>query len=153
MVQGAALDARGADALAASGTVSRWRPRTWRERAKFCNDFDRGRSVSNAREAPPALGLRLTASGTSFRQNENPARVCLPEVLPRGRGLGNPPSSASKLFLVMRAPLVKRVGAIEVPAEPARGAPALYSLRSNSFIRTNDAINGVTLKQLRTSIL
>jgi hypothetical protein len=25
-----------------------------------------------------------------------------------------------------------------------RGAPALYSLRSNSFVRTNDAINGVT---------
>jgi hypothetical protein len=37
--------------------------------------------------------------------------------------------------------------------EPARGAPPLYSLRSNSFVRTNDAINGVTLKQLRTSIL
>jgi hypothetical protein len=38
-----------------------------------------------------------------------------PEAL-KGRGLGNPPSSASKLFLVKRAPLVKRVGATEVPA-------------------------------------
>jgi hypothetical protein len=42
----------------------------------------------------------------------------------RGRGLGNPPSSASKLFLVMRAPLVKRVGAISC-GNP-REAPALY---------------------------
>jgi hypothetical protein len=32
----------------------------------------------------------LTASGTSFRQNENPARVCLPEVLPRGAGSREP---------------------------------------------------------------
>jgi hypothetical protein len=43
--------------------------------------------------------------------NENPARAVV-----KGRGLGNPPSSASKLFLVKRAPLVKRVGATEVPA-------------------------------------
>jgi hypothetical protein len=49
---------------------------------------------------------------------------------PTGRGLGNPPSSASKLFLVMRAPLVKRGGAIEVPPgtrarliSPSRGDP------------------------------
>jgi len=32
-------------------------------------------------------------------------------------------------------------------------APILHSLRSNSPIRTHDAINGMTLKQLRTGIL
>jgi hypothetical protein len=35
----------------------------------------------------PRWACGLTASGTSFRQNENPARVCLPEVLPRGRAV------------------------------------------------------------------
>src|SRR5260221_13564108 len=32
-------------------------------------------------------------------------------------------------------------------------APALYSLRTNSLVRTNDAINGMTSEQLRTGIL
>jgi hypothetical protein len=32
-------------------------------------------------------------------------------------------------------------------------APAFYSLRINSLVRTNDAINGMTLEQLRTGIL
>src|SRR5260221_5960023 len=32
-------------------------------------------------------------------------------------------------------------------------APALYSLRTNSLFRTNDAINGMTSEQLRTGIL
>src|SRR6266699_2450905 len=61
----------------------------------------------------------------------------------RGRGLGNTPSSASKLFLVLRAPLVKCVGGIDVPAgtRARRTSPLL------------DAINGETLKQLRTSIM
>src|SRR5215211_6628548 len=61
----------------------------------------------------------------------------------RGRGLGNTPSSASKLFLVMRAPLVKRVGGIDAPA-------GTRARRTSSLL---DAINGETLKQLRTSIL
>jgi hypothetical protein len=44
------------------------------------------------------------------------------------RGLGNPPSSASKLFLVMRAPLVQRVGAIEVPpGTRARRTSSLFA--------------------------
>jgi hypothetical protein len=64
-----------------------------------------------------------TPSGTPsafMRQNENPARVCLPEVLPRGRDLGNPPSSALKLLLLRRAPLGKCVRATEVPAGTRR---------------------------------
>ena len=32
-------------------------------------------------------------------------------------------------------------------------APVLYSLRTDSPIRANDAINGMTLKQLRAGIL
>ena len=32
-------------------------------------------------------------------------------------------------------------------------APVPHSLRSNSLIRTHDAINGMTLEQLRTGIL
>src|SRR5260370_5669685 len=32
-------------------------------------------------------------------------------------------------------------------------APALYSLRTNSLVRTNDAINGMTWEQLRTGIV
>jgi hypothetical protein len=52
-----------------------------------------------------SVGRRVTRP-----ENENPARAS------NGAGSREPSVECTKLFLVMRAPLVKRVGAIEVPA-------------------------------------
>jgi hypothetical protein len=78
----------------------------------------RGMLSCRAADARGAPGLLRAAH--HFAKTRTPPECVSLRSCHGGRGPGNPPSSASKLFLVMRAPLVKRVGATEVPAGTAQ---------------------------------